>query len=423
MEGIKKINKNYSIVDYKIINKILGFNIKKYLNNEKIKKTKENEEYLNKIKKNIEKKYGTFTKSITKYINNKNLLNYHNQDKNIKSEFKELILSFNKITSQKYNKTYNRYIKQNKQYSFINQVKKSIKIQSVFRSYLFRKKFYKSIIENLNKICLNSIIKIQCFIRQKLALKHAKIKMLNLIVIKNYKDKEKKIESSFISFFYKVKFRESFLTYDLIKRRYDSAKKIQSKFRGYQIYQKIQTLIKKMKTLYTITYPFYAHEVQIKIHVLMNNIIIGKFSELKFSIRTYKFEYNPILKLFILFIEPKELEEGKYRCQLIIDDIVTCDVRYPYIEFSDGKFYNLINFKINDKLNFKIDDNEQESPSDDFDNTNQSLNNGKNKLDYKRDDDDFSAYEDLKTNLESNICTNRMEDVKKKSLTELIDFD
>ena len=57
-----------------------------------------------------------------------------------------------------------------------------------------------------------------------------------------------------------------------------------------------------MKTLYTITYPFYAHEVQIKIHVLMNNIIIGKFGELKFSIRTYKFEYNPILKLFILFI-------------------------------------------------------------------------------------------------------------------------
>ena len=178
-----------------------------------------------------------------------------------------------------------------------------------------------------------------------------------------------------------------------------------------------------MKTLYTITYPFYAHEVQIKIHVLMNNIIIGKFGELKFSIRTYKFEYNPILKLFILFIEPKELEEGKYRCQLIIDDIITCDVRYPYIEFSDGKFYNLINFKINDKLNFKIDDNEQESPSDDFDNTNQSLNNGKNKLDYKKDDDDVSAYEDLKTNLESNICTNRMEDVKKKSLTELIDFD
>ena len=170
MEGIKKSNKNYSIVDYKIINKILGFNIKKYLNNENIKKTKENEEYLNKIKKHIEKKYGTFTESITKYINKTNLLHYKNQDENIKYEYQEKILSFNNITSQKYNKTYNRYIKQNKQYSFINLVKKSIKIQSVFRSYLFRKHFYKSIIENLNKICLNSIIKIQCFIRQKLSL-------------------------------------------------------------------------------------------------------------------------------------------------------------------------------------------------------------------------------------------------------------
>ena len=180
-----------------------------------------------------------------------------------------------------------------------------------------------------------------------------------------------------------------------------------------------------MKTLYTITYPFYAHEVEIKIHVLMNDLIVGKFGELKFSIRTYKFEYNPILKLFILFIEPSELESGKYRCQLIVDNIITCDGRYPHIEFSDGKLYNLINFKIYNKFNFNkiIDDNEQESPSDDIDNTNQSLNNGKNKLDFKKDFDDFSSYEDLKTNLESNVCTNRMEDVKKKSLTELINFD
>ena len=418
MESIKKINKNYSIVDYKIINRILGFNIKKYLNNENIKKTKENEEYLNKIKNHIEKNFGNFTESIAKYINKKNFLNYQNEK--IKYDYQEKIISFNNISTQKYNKTYNRYIKQNKQYSFINQVKKAIKIQSIYRSYLFRKQFYKTIIENLNKRCINSIIKIQSFIRQKLSLKHAKIKMLNLIVIKNYKNKEKIIENSFISFFYKVKFRESFLTYDLIKRRYDSVKKIQSIFRGYQIYKKIQTLIKKMKTLYTITYPFYAHEVQIKIHVLMNNIIIGKFGELKFSIRTYKFEYNPILKLFILFIEPKELEEGKYRCQLIIDDIITCDVRYPYIEFSDGKFYNLINFKVNNCLNNRIDEIEQESPSDDIDNTNQSLNNGKNKIGIR---DDFSSYEDLKTNLESNVCTSRMEYVQKKSLTDLINFD
>ena len=409
---------NYTVVDYKLINSILGLNIKKYLINEKIKNTKENEEYLNNLKNNVEKKYENFTQSLTKYKNKQNL------NKNNK-EYKEKILSFSKILTQKYNKTFNRYIKQNKRFSFLDKVKKSIKIQSVFRSYIFRIKFFKSMIEKLKNQCIKSIIKIQSFIRQKLSLKHAKIEMINYIILKNYKEKEKKLENVFNTFYNIVKFKDYFLTYDLIKRRYESAKKIQSIFRGNQIYKKIQNIIKKMKTLYTITYPFYAHEVEIKIHVLMNNLIIGKFGELKFSIRTYKFEYNPILKLFILFIEPSELESGKYRCQLIVDNIITCDGRYPHIEFSDGKLYNLINFKIYNKFNFNkiIDDNEQESPSDDIDNTNQSLNNGKNKLDFKKDFDDFSSYEDLKTNLESNVCTNRMEDVKKKSLTELINFD
>ena len=409
---------NYTVVDYKLINSILGLNIKKYLINEKIKKTKENEEYLNNLKNNVEKKYENFTQSLTKYKNKQNL------NKNNK-EYKEKILSFSKILTQKYNKTFNRYIKQNKRFSFLDKVKKSIKIQSVFRSYIFRIKFFKSMIEKLKNQCIKSIIKIQSFIRQKLSLKHAKIEMINYIILKNYKEKEKKLENVFNTFYNIVKFKDYFLTYDLIKRRYESAKKIQSIFRGNQIYKKVQNIIKKMKTLYTITYPFYAHEVEIRIHVLMNNLIIGKFGELKFSIRTYKFEYNPILKLFILFIEPSELESGKYRCQLIVDNIITCDGRYPHIEFSDGKLYNLINFKIYNKFNFNkiIDDNEQESPSDDIDNTNQSLNNGKNKLDFKKDFDDFSSYEDLKTNLESNVCTNRMEDVKKKSLSELINFD
>jgi hypothetical protein len=417
VDNIKK-SPNYTVVDYKLINSILGLNIKKYLINEKIKKTKENEEYLNNLKNNVEKKYENFTQSLTKYKNKQNL------NKNNK-EYKEKILSFSKILTQKYNKTFNRYIKQNKRFSFLDKVKKSIKIQSVFRSYIFRIKFFKSMIEKLKNQCIKSIIKIQSFIRQKLSLKHAKIEMINYIILKNYKEKEKKLENVFNTFYNIVKFKDYFLTYDLIKRRYESAKKIQCIFRGNQIYKKVQNVIKKMKTLYTITYPFYAHEVEIKIHVLMNDLIVGKFGELKFSIRTYKFEYNPILKLFILFIEPSELESGKYRCQLIVDNIITCDGRYPHIEFSDGKLYNLINFKIYNKFNFNkiIDDNEQESPSDDIDNTNQSLNNGKNKLDFKKDFDDFSSYEDLKTNLESNVCTNRMEDVKKKSLTELINFD
>ena len=46
-----------------------------------------------------------------------------------------------------------------------------------------------------------------------------------------------------------------------------------------------------------------------------------------------------------------------------------------------------------------------------------------NKFDEHRDDDEFSSYEDLRTNLESDVYTSRMDYIKKKSLTELIDFD
>ena len=240
---------NYTVVDYKLINSILGLNIKKYLINEKIKNTKENEEYLNNLKNNVEKKYENFTQSLTKYKNKQNL------NKNNK-EYKEKILSFSKILTQKYNKTFNRYIKQNKRFSFLDKVKKSIKIQSVFRSYIFRIKFFKSMIEKLKNQCIKSIIKIQSFIRQKLSLKHAKIEMINYIILKNYKEKEKKLENVFNTFYNIVKFKDYFLTYDLIKRRYESAKKIQSIFRGNQVNKKVQNIIKKMKTLYTITYPF-----------------------------------------------------------------------------------------------------------------------------------------------------------------------
>ena len=419
-EGHKKY-KSYTIVDYKLIRSILGLNMCKYSIYQKDKKTKQNEENLNKINKQINSKDKNISNAITKFMFNKKNSNIKKENQN--DDYQEKILSFGNITSQKFNKTYNRYIKQNRQFSFLNKVKITIKIQNKFRSYLFRQKFFKEIIEDLKQKCTSSIIKIQCFIRQKQSVKLMKIKMLYHIILLDYKEKEKKIENLLNSYYNIIQFKKIFLINDLLKKRYKAASKIQSNYRGYQIHKTIKNIILKMKTLYTITYPFYAQEVEIKIYVLMNDSLIGKFGELKFSILTYKFEYNPILKFFILFIEKNELKPGKYRCQFIVNNIITCDGRYPHIEFSDGKLYNLINFKINNNLNCKIDDIDQESNSDEFENTNQSLNNGINKFDEQRDDDDFSSYEDLRTNLESDVYTSRMEYIKKKSLTELIDFD
>ena len=206
-EGHKKY-KSYTIVDYKLIRSILGLNMCKYSIYQKDKKTKQNEENLNKINKQINSKDKNISNTITKFMFNKKNSNIKKENQN--DDYQEKILSFGNITSQKFNKTYNRYIKQNRQFSFLNKVKITIKIQNKFRSYLFRQKFFKEIIEDLKQKCTSSIIKIQCFIRQKQSVKLMKIKMLYHIILLDYKEKEKKIENLLNSYYNIIQFKKYF---------------------------------------------------------------------------------------------------------------------------------------------------------------------------------------------------------------------
>ena len=52
--------------------------------------------------------------------------------------------------------------------------------------------------------------------------------------------------------------------------------------------------------------------LEIKYKNLLNNLTIRKFDKLKFAIKKYKFEYNQILKIFLLFIELNDLKSDKY---------------------------------------------------------------------------------------------------------------
>jgi hypothetical protein len=52
----------------------------------------------------------------------------------------------------------------------------------------------------------------------------------------------------------------------------------------------------------------------------------------------------PLRKIFILYIPFENLTPGKYRCQLLVDGILTCDGRFPFVECNKGKFYNIIKF-------------------------------------------------------------------------------
>ena len=168
-----------------------------------------------------------------------------------------------------------------------------------------------------------------------------------------------------------------------------------------------------------MTYPFFAKAVQLKVYILLT-------STFRFITKTYDFTMDPILNTFILFINYNDFEPNKYKCQLIVDSEVTCDGRFPHIELNDGKFYNLINFTKNgiiysnesevDEYNNKKYD-ECESGSDFEVLTNKSFCNGKNEKSNE------SSYEELRTNLESNLYTCQMSFIQATSLNDLVNFD
>ena len=418
MDNKKKIN--YSNLDFRLLNSIFGISRGIKLYNSKLlllNKNKRNNIYVKKIKKKFENENKEFIKYLYSIFNKRKLLK---EKKERKRKIFESILNFKDCNNKIYNY---RYLNQEKRFAFIQKIENIILIQSSFRSYQFRKNFYQKITEALKNKMIKSVIKIQTFIRQKFAIKNVKLSIIENLIENNFKKNKEIITKKFLQYYNVVTFKKIFLLNLLLEKRRKSIIKIQSYIKMRSIYQQIHYILYKMKTNYTITYPFFAHDVKIEIYILMNSLLFGKFGDFKFSIRSYNFDYYHILDMFILFIQPKELEKGKYRCQLIVDNCVTCDGRFPHIEFSDGKFYNLINFSLTNNVN-NYDDNEQESPSEmeeKENNSNKSLNNGLKHDNNQRDD--FSAFEDLRTNLESNIFESKMEFVRESSFKDLIDFN
>ena len=48
--------------------------------------------------------------------------------------------------------------------------------------------------------------------------------------------------------------------------------------------------------------------------------------------------------MFLLKINHSDLKPGKYFCQLIVDNYINSDDRYPLVEGKDGHYYNIIEF-------------------------------------------------------------------------------
>lgn len=408
---------SFSSLDFKLLKTIFGFAKKSQMNNHNRKRNRLDFMYVSMAKSYFEQKNKGFALFLKRFITRRKML--HAPKKEKKNKEKEQLLSFININQHNLANYCNRYFNHKKHCSFIDKITQTIRIQSFWRSFILRKKFFTQIRIALNKTALISVIKIQSFIRKQLTIKHVKTFCVLNSIIKKRINSEEKINNIIESFYNVNAFKTSYLLNELIEYRKKSILKIQSYYRMRLTQKKIEALLQKIKTHYTITYPFYAKKVQLKVYILLT-------STFRFITKTYDFIIDPILNTFILFIDYNEFEPAKYKCQLIVDSEVTCDGRFPHIELNDGKFYNLINFTKNgiicsneselDEYNDRKYDN-CESGSDFEVLTNKSFCNGKNEKSNE------SSYEELRTNLESNLYTCQMSFIQATSLKDLVNFD
>ena len=408
---------SFSSLDFKLLKTIFGFAKKNQMSLHYRKRNSLDFMYVSMAKSYFEQKNKGFALFLKKFITRRKMLKAPKKEK--KNKENEQLLSFRNINHHNLNNYCNRYFNHKKHCSFLDKITQTTRIQSCWRSFILRKKFFTQIRIALNRTALISVIKIQSFIRKQLTIKHVKTFCVLNAIIKKRTSSEEKI-NNIIERFYNVNaFKSSYLLDELIEYREKSILKIQSYYRMRLTHKKIDTLLQKIKSHYTLTYPFFAKAVQLKVYILLT-------STFRFITKTYDFTMDPILNTFILFINYNDFEPNKYKCQLIVDSEVTCDGRFPHIELNDGKFYNLINFTKNgiiysnesevDEYNNKKYD-ECESGSDFEVLTNKSFCNGKNEKSNE------SSYEELRTNLESNLYTCQMSFIQATSLNDLVNFD
>ena len=314
-----------------------------------------------------------------------------------------------------------RYIHKENQLSLLDKKKSITKIQSVFRSYLFKKNFNIKIEEEIEKKGIEEIILIQSLIRRYLV----GIKVRKLIIRDGIVDEREncadKIINIFKSIYIKNEIGKHSLMENILKIREKSAEKIQKAYKGYKYYSSFQKLRKEMKENYFITYPFYAKSIELKIYFPGSStaINLGIFNS---PTKVFPFKYNEFLEMYILSIPPETFPSGEYRCQFIIDGFNSCDGRYPNVEFSDGNLYNVVRFDVERKNipdNYNDFGNAKEPPdaqsvdsqiSEEFNNKFKKFNDNGNQF-------------DLQGELYGKNSEERMEEMKNLSFSQFnIDY-
>jgi len=221
---------------------------------------------------------------------------------------------------------------------------KVILIQKNIRRFLAYLRFLKIFKEFLRLRLERCVLLIQKSFRGFSLNRKFKIFYLRYRIYSNLIFSKKAIRNSIEKYFNQMIFKKNYLEYCIINSRKEAIKLLQERIKYFLYKNKIKELINKEKSTYFISYPFVANDVKLIIYINKKQQVNSLTYEIKEKI--YCFELCKFRKMFVLHINPEDFKPGKYRVKMIVDNLVTCDGRFPHIEFSDGYYYNIIDFSI-----------------------------------------------------------------------------
>ena len=286
----------------------------------------------------------------------------------------------------------------NKIYLF-QKIKKIIIIQKYYLGYLTRRLLNQMINEIIKQRLIKKLIHIQKNIRRFLIKKHYKKFIIIKFILNERKKYYKKIYKFQYKYHKKLLLKKGLILENILNNFLKKMLKIQFFIKTYLTHKLTLKILTKNKSNFFITYPYYAkNSVQIKIfHNKSNNFLKNNiYYFLNDNFDLYNFEMCPLRKIFILYIPFENLSPGKYRCQLLVDGILTCDGRFPFVECNKGKFYNIIKF-----MEFECDVEKYNSIQNENDNNENVINNSNDNNNIV--DNNSFCLNNLKSDLLNNI--------------------
>jgi hypothetical protein len=214
-----------------------------------------------------------------------------------------------------------------------NITEKIILLQKNIRGFLSKKVVDEYINNEIVKTIINNILTIQRAVRKFLLKKKSLDKLIINIIQNERYTKGNKITDIFSLYHYHNLYKKFLIIKKIVISRYKNASLIQSTFKSFVLQRKVQNILKKEKKSYTLTYPFRAETVKIKIYM----------GDELYTYKIFNYFICPIRKFFVTYIDKKLLEPREYLCHLIVDDSIKIDKRYKFID-RNNILYNLIPF-------------------------------------------------------------------------------